>query len=339
MGPRRLSAGLVTTTLALALALGGCTQGDGPDPGSAPDDTASAGRGATDETAAGSVPPAPTPTTSAAQPASHPVLERGLDPALSPPRTPRGAATALAVAERAIDDPSTPPELLAAAGRVQQIVYRAAAKRPRWDGAILRSLPRVHRSSARKNLASRREFLSMQRGYRPNRRLPAWRIAEPLSAAELRRHYRRAERRFGVEWEYLAAINLVETGMGRIRGTSVAGARGPMQFIPETWRRYGRGDIEEPRDAIAAAARYLAARGFNRRGGKDGALYSYNNDVRYVRAVTRLAEVMQERPRTYFGFHAWEIYYSTEVGDIHLPVGYAEPEPVPVRRWLARQRS
>ncbi len=45
--------------------------------------------------------------------------------------------------------------------------------------------------------------------------------------------------------------------MGRIRGLSVAGARGPMQFIPETWARWGRGDIDSPRDSILAAGRYL----------------------------------------------------------------------------------
>ncbi|MDP9821120.1 soluble lytic murein transglycosylase-like protein [Nocardioides massiliensis] len=324
MGRSRPVVGLFST-LALALALGGCTTGDQPDAASSHAPPATS--------------PSSAPSTAVADPPAPAVLRKALDAPPAPPRTPQGAATALAVAERTIDDPRTPPELLAAAGRVQQVVYRAVAQRPRWDAAVLRALPRVHRSSARKNLASRREFLSMQRGYRPNKRLPAWQVAEPLSARELRRLYRRAERRFGVEWEYLAAINLVETGMGRIRGTSVAGARGPMQFIPETWRHYGRGDIDEPRDAIAAAARYLRARGFTRPGGRSRALYSYNNDVRYVRAVTHLAQVMQERPRTYFGFHAWEIFYSTAAGDVHLPVGYAEREPVPVRRWLARRGS
>lgn len=337
MGSRRSLSGVLpvpATILALALVVGGCTQDDQPDSTTSPTAPPAA-------TAGSAAPPTPDKQavrTPAASRASA-VLRRALEGPPAPPRTPRAAAAALREAERTIDDPGAPPELLAAAGRVQQVVYRAVAQRPRWDAAVLRALPAAHRSTARKNLASRREFLSMQRGYRPNRRLPAWRVEEPLSARELRRHYRRAERRFGVEWEYLAAINLVETGMGRIRGTSVAGARGPMQFMPETWRRYGRGDVDEPRDAIAAAARYLRARGFTRPGGKARALYSYNNDVRYVRAVARLAEVMQQRPRTYLAFHAWEVFYSTALGDVHLPVGYAEREPVPVRRWLARQRS
>ena len=36
--------------------------------------------------------------------------------------------------------------------------------------------------------------------------------------------------------------------MGRIRGTSTAGARGPMQFLPPTWVADGAGgDIKDPR--------------------------------------------------------------------------------------------
>ena len=72
--------------------------------------------------------------------------------------------------------------------------------------------------------------------------------------------YRAAEAEFGIPWKYLAAINLVETGIGRIRGTSIAGAQGPMQFMPATWEAYGGGgDINDTHDAIRGAARYLAA--------------------------------------------------------------------------------
>ena len=62
--------------------------------------------------------------------------------------------------------------------------------------------------------------------------LPAWRIVRPAPADELLDAYRDAEAEFGIPWRYLAAINLVETGLGRIRGTSIAGAQGPMQFMP-----------------------------------------------------------------------------------------------------------
>ena len=48
-----------------------------------------------------------------------------------------------------------------------------------------------------------------------------------------------------------------------------------MQFMPATWRSYGRGgDIQDPRDAILAAGRFLAAAGAAR--SEAGALYRYN---------------------------------------------------------------
>ena len=36
-------------------------------------------------------------------------------------------------------------------------------------------------------------------------------------------------------------INLVETRFNRLRNNSSAGAQGPMQFMPATWRAYGLG--------------------------------------------------------------------------------------------------
>ncbi len=249
-------------------------------------------------------------------------------------RTPRQLARQVLAAEDAIADRTSAPEVLAAAGHLQQVAYRVLGTRPGWDQRVLAELPGRLRSRVRANVASRREFRSMH--YTLSDTLPAWRIVEPAPAQALLSHYRAAQRRFGVDWEYLAAINLVETGMGRIRGTSVAGAQGPMQFIPATWARWGQGDIDDPRDAIMAAGRYLASRGFARPGGRPGALYSYNNHPAYVRGVTRLAEVMQEHPRAFFGYYHWQIYYLSSAGDVLLPVGYEQQEAVPVRRWLAR---
>jgi hypothetical protein len=186
----------------------------------------------------------------------------------------------------------------------------------------------------RDNVAARREFRSMH--YTLSDTLPAWRIVEPEPAEDLRRFYRDAEAAYGVDWEYLAAINLVETAMGRIRGTSVAGAQGPMQFIPTTWARWGRGDVNDPADAIMAAARYLASNGFARGPrGVANALYEYNNHPAYVRGVTAYAKVMERRPRAYLAYHQWDVYYLTTEGDVVLPVGYERNRPVPVRRYLA----
>ena len=236
-------------------------------------------------------------------------------------------------AERAIADPATRPRELVRAARVQQLAYRELGAHPAWDAKVRAGLPRALRGVVRANVASRREFRAMHHDLADT--LPAWRIVAPAPADELLRYYQRGERAFGIGWEYLAAINLVETGMGRIRGTSVAGAQGPMQFLPSTWARWGRGDIQDPRDAIMAAARYLAHDGGARPGRLDEALFRYNNSTNYVRGVTHLAQVMERRPRAFYGYYHWDIYYLTSRGDVRLPVGYDRDRPVPVERWLA----
>jgi murein DD-endopeptidase MepM/ murein hydrolase activator NlpD len=101
---------------------------------------------------------------------------------------------------------------------------------------------------------------------------------------------------YGVPWQVLAAINKVESNFGRNMGPSSAGAIGWMQFMPSTWERWGvdaDGDgIANPwsaEDAIAAAARYLAASG----GTTDisRAVFSYNHAQWYVDEVLRLAQL------------------------------------------------
>ena len=114
--------------------------------------------------------------------------------------------------------------------------------------------------------------------------VPAWGSSLRRPTADLLRFYREGERTHGVPWEVLAAINLVETGFGKIRGLSTAGAQGPMQFIPSTWAAYGKGDINDPHDSILAAARYLAANGGDAAAGIDCALYRYNNHPATSRA-------------------------------------------------------
>jgi membrane-bound lytic murein transglycosylase B len=291
--------------LALVAALTACTSS--PDPASVP---------------------GPPPSVSTPAPPAAAAVERGP----TRPRTAHQAARQLASAVLAIDDRATGERDLVRAARTQQLAYREAALHPRWDRAVLSGVPRRFRADVRDNLASRREFRDMHRVLVDT--LPAWRIVEPAPAADLLRFYRDGQRRSGVPWEYLAAINLVETGMGRIRGTSVAGAQGPMQFIPSTWARWGRGDVDDPHDAILAAARYLAHHGGDRPARIGSALFAYNRDVRYVRGVTRLARVMQRHPRAYLGYYHWDVYYLTTRGDVRLPVGYAETRPVPVARWL-----
>ena len=156
---------------------------------------------------------------------------------------------------------------------------------------------------------------------KPRTSLPPWQIVEPMAADELKALYVEAEAEFGVGWSYLAAVNLVETRMGRIRGTSEAGAQGPMQFLPATWNQYGEGgDINSYRDSIRAAARYLKRNGAP--GDMRNALWNYNHSYDYVDAVTAYALRMATDAAAFTSYYGWQVYYVTTAGDVWLPVGY-----------------
>jgi membrane-bound lytic murein transglycosylase B len=251
---------------------------------------------------------------------------------------PRALARQVTVAETAVRDRASPPVLVAAAGRTAQVAYLALLERPDWDAAVLADVPAPLQDAVRRTTAAGRELRAM--ATRAPTTLPAWRIVEPPTGAQLRAYYTEAQRRFGVPWSVLAAVHLVETRMGRIVGLSTAGAQGPMQFLPATWARYGLGgDVWNTRDAILGAANYLAATGAaeGSDGGLDTALFRYNNHSGYVRAVRHYAALMQADERAFAGFHAWQVYYRTHLGEILLPTGYASPRSMPVQEWLARR--
>src|SRR5438105_485449 len=137
-----------------------------------------------------------------------------------------------------------------------------------------------------------------------------------------------------------AAVHLVETRMGRIVGLSTAGAQGPMQFLASTWASYGLGgDVWNTRDAILGAANYLASGGAaaGTDAGLDTALYRYNNDTGYVRAVRHYAALMQADERAFLGFHAWEVACRTHLGEVLLPTGYLSTRIMPVEEYLAQR--
>jgi hypothetical protein len=233
--------------------------------------------------------------------------------------------------ELALRDPSTPEPALVAAARRQQAAYRAIGRNPDLDAIARERIPADLMFAYDRNVDARRQLNAMAPP-RPDT-LPAWRIVPPAPAEELLGYYREAEAATGVGWNYLAAINLIETRLGSIAGVSTAGAQGPMQFMPQTWAAYGRGDVNAPRDAIMAAGRYLAASGFATN--RDRALFAYNNANAYVRAVSDYASVLGADPAAFAGYYRWDVYYYTTAGEVLLPIGFAESTRIPVADYLA----
>ncbi len=90
--------------------------------------------------------------------------------------------------------------------------------------------------------------------------------------------YRAAGRRFDIDWAFLASIGTQECGSGDCAGDNGSGCAGPMQIAdvrespcspgsgPTLWERFGLdadgdgvADVNDPADAIFAAARILRA--------------------------------------------------------------------------------
>jgi soluble lytic murein transglycosylase-like protein len=268
--------------------------------------------------------------------AATPVATRTLAAAPSPPRgaqpqlasDPAQLADDLVADERALHNGG--PALEAAAHR-EQAAYRAIGRHPEWDATIRPRIPADLLGVYDRNVDARRQLEAMAN---VRDMLPAWHVDPPIPADELIGDYHAAEAATGVGWNYLAAINLVETRFGSVNGVSTAGAQGPMQFLPSTFAGYGQGgDIHSPRDSIMAAGRFLAASGFANN--PDGAIYAYNHSNNYVRAVDQYASLIGSDPAAFATFYRWDVYFGTTAGDVLLPIGYAEAAPIPVADYLA----
>ncbi len=290
-------------------------------------------------------PPAPSPralTSSTATPASATAFASPATMLADSPRLPAGAQPRLAsdptqladdlvADELALRNGSTAEDALVAASHREQAAYRAIGRHPEWDAITRPRIPPSLLDAYDRNVDARRQLTAMSFA---KDTLPAWRIEPPAPFDELMGYYRAAESESGVGWNYLAAINLIETRFGSIVGLSTAGAQGPMQFLPSTFASYGQGgDVNSPRDSIMAAGRFLAASGFAN--DRDHAIYVYNHANEYVRAVNQYAAVIAADPAAFASYYRWDVYYYTTAGDVLLPIGYAATSPIPAADYLA----
>ena len=192
----------------------------------------------------------------------------------------------------------------------EQRIYRLLERDSRLSRATLNRLPNDLKRVATDFLTAHRELYRLT----PPIRVSAIRVGPPRRAAELLDDYREAQRRFGVPWNVLAAVNFVETKFGKLRSSSAAGAQGPMQFMPATWRRYGLGgNVHDAHDAILGAANYLHASGAPR--DLRRALHHYNPSSSYVDAVLRYARRIGADRTRFFGLYNWQVFVKTPSGD------------------------
>ena len=203
---------------------------------------------------------------------------------------------------RAGGDPpevAPPQEVLDQAEALQDDALHLA-RHPNLTAEVLPLLSPSLAGQIRRLTTAEKDLLSLSRGAR-HRHL---KVAAPPPLSDLIGFYREANQRYGVAWNYLAAIHLVETKFGRVKSNSVAGAKGPMQFIPPTWRIYGNGgNIRDPHDAILAAANLLHHNGAPPQYAR--ALRAYNDSGLYVDAVTRYAREIAANPYGIYYLYCW----------------------------------
>jgi membrane-bound lytic murein transglycosylase B len=205
------------------------------------------------------------------------------------------------------------PEDLTLNALYQQRILILLGEKRRLSAAVLRRLaPRVARPVETELLA--RNELGRLSNPRP---LSAFRTGRAEPARRLLGYYLQARRRFGVAWNVLAAVNYVESAFNKLRNASSAGAQGPMQFIPSTWRAYGLGgNVHDPHDAVLGAANYLHANGAPRNYRR--ALFRYNPSRLYVDAVLRYARRIRSDNRAYYVFYSRQVFVRTPHGLVRL---------------------
>jgi membrane-bound lytic murein transglycosylase B len=238
------------------------------------------------------------------------------------PRAPRAVAAALtstAAALRAEIDAWQPPRGATPPARLtldalydQRLLRMLAANRP-----LRRAVATLLKPTLRARVVALTTAHADLVRITPPLRTRVPRVGAAAPPDSLLRWYREGERRFGVPWRILAAVNFVESAFGKLRSASAAGAQGPMQFMPATWLAYGLGgDVHDPHDAIIGAANYLRASGA--RTSLARALHAYNPSTLFVDAVLRYARQTGADPHAYYELYSWQVYVRTPAGSVRL---------------------
>jgi membrane-bound lytic murein transglycosylase B len=192
----------------------------------------------------------------------------------------------------------------------QQRIYRVLTRDSSLAKRTLALVPQDLAKVSRDLLAAQRELYRLT----PPIGVHTIKVARARPATELLSYYREAQHRFKVSWNVLAAVNFVETKFGKLRSASAAGAQGPMQFMPATWRRYGLGgDVQDAHDAILGAANYLHASGAPQ--DLRNALHHYNPSSAYVDAVVRYARRIGADRTMFYALYNWQVFVKTPHGD------------------------
>ena len=275
-----------------------------------------------------------TATTVAAAPApaapDEATAPAGAQPVLA--SDPAQLADDLVADEQAVRDPCDAGGSVSAAARRQQAAYRAIGRHPEWDAITRPRIPSSLIDAYDRNVDARRQLDAMTP---PRDTLPAWRIQPPAPAEELLGYYHEADSASGVGWNYLAAINLIETRFGSIDGVSTAGAQGPMQFMPVHVRRL------RARAAISirpATASWRPAAISPRTASPAIVIMrstSTTMQTQYVRAVNQYAAVLAADPAAFAGYYRWDIYYKTTTGTCCSRSAIRRTSPIPVGDYLA----
>ena len=125
--------------------------------------------------------------------------------------------------------------------------------------------------------------------------------AESVSFDQKRALVKTTAEKYGIDWKILEAVWQIESGKSwDTSKKSYAGATGPMQFMPGTFRAYakdGDGDgqavVSDANDALASAANMLSQNGLSE-GDTNRALLNYNHSMAYVNKVKGIANSIAE---------------------------------------------